>query len=117
MEQERNVISVEPWKGVEGNWRWAIFRSEELAYYWHQIGWCAGGGAISGVLMQSDQSEKTCLWCHSGPTSPGTGSVQRHLLSGMLLWQPSQSVKEAGGRCPCFLWYLSQLSVAWGKRR
>jgi hypothetical protein len=41
MEQERNVISVEPWKGEEGNWRiWAIFRSEDLVCYWHQIGWC-----------------------------------------------------------------------------
>jgi hypothetical protein len=29
-----------------------------------------------------------------------------------LLWQPSQSMEEAGGRCPCFVCRLSQLSVA-----
>jgi hypothetical protein len=74
---------------------------------------CGEGGALAGVLMQSDRSEKTWLWCHSGPTSPGSGSVHRQLLPG-LLWQSSQSVEEAGGRCPCFVWYLSQLSVAWG---
>jgi hypothetical protein len=72
---------------------------------------CAGQGALSGMLMQSDQSEKAWLWCHSGPTSPGTVSVHRQLLPGLLLWQPSQSMKEAGGKCPCFVWQLSQLSV------
>jgi hypothetical protein len=78
---------------------------------------CGGGGALEGVLMQSDQSEKTWLWCHCGPTSPGTGSVHRQLLPGLLLWQPSQSMEEAGGRCPCFVWKHSQLTVARGKRR
>jgi hypothetical protein len=29
------------------------------------------------VLTQYDQSEKTHLWCQSGPTSPGIGSVHR----------------------------------------
>jgi hypothetical protein len=51
------------------------------------------------------------------PISPGTGSVHRQLLPALLLWQPSQSMEEAGGMCPCFVWQLSQLSVAWGKRR
>jgi hypothetical protein len=32
------------------------------------------------LLMQSDQWEKTWLWCHSEPTSPGTGNVHRQLL-------------------------------------
>jgi hypothetical protein len=27
----------------------------------------------------------------------------------------SLSMEEAGGRCPCFVWKFSQLSVAWGK--
>jgi hypothetical protein len=30
----------------------------------------------------------------SGPTSPGTVSVHRQLLPGLLLWQPSQSMKK-----------------------
>jgi hypothetical protein len=74
-------------------------------------------GILEGVLMQSHQSENTYLWWHSRPTSPRTGSVHRMLLPGLLLWQPSQSMEEAGGRCSCFVWQLSQLSVAWGKRR
>jgi hypothetical protein len=45
-------------------------------------------------------------------TLPGTGSVHRLLLPCLLLWQPSQSMEEDGGRCPCFVWQLSQLSVA-----
>jgi hypothetical protein len=58
MEQERNVISVESWKGEEGNWRrWAIFRSEDLACYSHKSGWCAGVGVLGRELTQSDQSE------------------------------------------------------------
>jgi hypothetical protein len=78
---------------------------------------CGKGGALVGVLMQSDQSEKTWLWCLSGPTSPGTGSVHWQLLTGLLLWQPSQTMEEAGRRYPCFVWQLSQLGVAWRKRR
>jgi hypothetical protein len=78
---------------------------------------CAGGGALAGVFMQSDQSEKTWLWCHSWPTSPGTGNDHRQLLPGLLLWQPSQSMEEAGGRCPCFVWQLSQLTVGCRKWR
>jgi hypothetical protein len=47
MEQEMNVISVEPWKGEEGNWRrWAIIRTEVLACYWHQSG---GSGEREGT--------------------------------------------------------------------
>jgi hypothetical protein len=118
MEQEGNVISFEPWKGEEGNWRtWAIFRSESLACYWHPSGWYAGGVALAGVLTQSDWSKKTWLWSHSGPTSPGTGSVHRQHLPGLLLWQTNQSMEEAGGSCLYFVWQLSQLSVAWEKRR
>jgi hypothetical protein len=51
------------------------------------------------------------------PTSPGTRSVHQQLLTGLLLWQPSQSMEEAGGKCPCFVWKLSQLSVARAKWR
>jgi hypothetical protein len=54
--------------------------------------------ALAGVLMQSDQS--------------GTGSAHRQLLPGLLLWQPSNSMEEAGGKCPCFVWKLPKLSVA-----
>jgi hypothetical protein len=39
------------------------------------------------------------------------------LLPALLLWQPSQWMEEAGGRCPCFVCKLSQISVAWGKWR
>jgi hypothetical protein len=78
---------------------------------------CRVGQTLPGVLTQSDQLEKTWLWCHSGPTSPGNGSVHSQLLPGLLLWQPSQSMEEAGERCPCFVWQLSQLSVACGKWR
>jgi hypothetical protein len=78
---------------------------------------CRVGGALPGVLIQSHQSEKAWLWCHSGNTSAGTGSVHRQLLPGLLLWQPSQSLEDAGGRCPCFEWKLSQLTVAFGKWR
>jgi hypothetical protein len=46
-----------------------------------------------------------------------TGKVPRQLLPGLLLWQPSQSMEEAGGRCPCSVWKLSQLIVDWGKWR
>jgi hypothetical protein len=42
------------------------------------------------VLMQSDQSGKTSLWCHSGLTAPGTWVVLRQLLPGLWLWLPSQ---------------------------
>jgi hypothetical protein len=56
---------------------------------------------------------KDWLWCHSGPTSPGTGSVHRQLLPSLLLWQPSQSMEETGGRCPCFVWKFSQASGKW----
>jgi hypothetical protein len=38
-------------------------------------------------------------------------------MAGLLLWQPSQSLEDAGGRCPYFDWKLSQLSVACGKWR
>jgi hypothetical protein len=44
MEQERNVISVETWKGEEVNWRrWAILKLENLAYCWHQNVWYVEG--------------------------------------------------------------------------
>jgi hypothetical protein len=56
------------------------------------------------VLKQSDQSEKTWLWCYSGLTSPRTGTVHRQLLPGLCLWQPYESMEEPGGRCPCFVW-------------
>jgi hypothetical protein len=78
---------------------------------------CGGKGAVAEVLMQSDQSEKAWMWCHSWPTPPGTGSVHRQLLPGLLLWQPSQLMEEARGRCPCFVWQLSQLRATCGKRR
>ena len=95
MEEERNVISVESWKDEEGNWRrWAIFRSEDLACYWLQSGWCAGGRALVGVLIQSNQSEKAWLWCHSGLTSPGNGSVHRQLMPGLLLWSQASQWKK-----------------------
>jgi hypothetical protein len=78
---------------------------------------CGEGGALAEVLKQSDQSEKTWFWCHYGPTSPGTGSVHRQLLPSLLLWQQSQSMEEAGGKCPCFVWKISELSMVWRKRR
>jgi hypothetical protein len=70
------------------------------------------GRALAGVLRQSDQSEKTWLCCYREPTSPGTESVYRQLLPGLLLWQPSQWKEEARGRSPCFVWKLSQWNVA-----
>jgi hypothetical protein len=38
---------------------------------------CIGGESLAGMLTQYDQSEKTWLWCHSEPTSPGTVSFHR----------------------------------------
>jgi hypothetical protein len=72
---------------------------------------CGEGGVFVGVLLWSGKSEKTELWCHSGSTSPGSWSVHRHLLPGLLLWLPSHSMEDDGGRCPCFVWNSSQLSV------
>jgi hypothetical protein len=46
------------------------------------------------VPMQSDQWGKTWLWCHSGLTAPGTWRVLRHLLLGLLLWQPGYPSKK-----------------------
>jgi hypothetical protein len=46
-----------------------------------------------------------------------TGSLHRQLLPSLLLWQSSPSMGEAGGRCHCFVWKLSLLSVACGKWR
>jgi hypothetical protein len=78
---------------------------------------CRGKGGLIRSTSQSDQSEKTFLSCHSGCTTPETESVHRQLLPGLLLWQPSQSVKEAGVTCPCFVWQLSHFGVAWWKQR
>jgi hypothetical protein len=79
---------------------------------------CGEGGALAGVLKPFDELENIWWSCHSGPTSPGTGSVHRQLLPGLLLWQPNQSMEKLEeGVCPCFVWQLSQLNVAWGKRR
>jgi hypothetical protein len=51
MEQERNIISVEPLEGGEGKWRrWAIFRSEDLACYCHQNGWSTWAAALAECL-------------------------------------------------------------------
>jgi hypothetical protein len=85
-----------------------------LAPKWLLCGW---GGALAGVLMYSDQSERLSCNVNSWLTSPGTWSVHRQLLPGQLLWQPSHTTEEDGGRCPCFVWNLSQLSVTWGQWR
>jgi hypothetical protein len=69
------------------------------------------------VLQQSHQSENTYLWGQSGPISLETLSVHRKLLPGLLLGRPSQSMEEAGGSCPCFVWKFSLLSVALVKQR
>jgi hypothetical protein len=76
-----------------------------------------GRGALTGVFLQSDQSEKTWLFCWNGHKSPGTRNVHRQLLPGLWLWQPSKSMDEVGGRCSCFVWKLSQSSVACRKWR
>jgi hypothetical protein len=107
MKQERNVISVEPWEGEEGTWRWAIFRSADLAWYWHQSAGVRRERGLSRSASHSDQSEKAWLWCNSGPTPPGIGSVHKQLLPGLLFWHPRQSVEEAEGSYPCSVWLLS----------
>jgi hypothetical protein len=53
-----------------------------------------GGGALEGVLMRSDQSGKTWLWCHRGLNAPGTWRVLRQPLPVLLLWQPSQARRK-----------------------
>jgi hypothetical protein len=89
----------------------------DLACYWQQSGWCAGGGALAEVLHTlADQKRLGCDVVVS-PHQPGSGSVHSMLLPGLLLWQPSQSMEKAGGRCPCFVWQLSQLIVVFRKWR
>jgi hypothetical protein len=78
MEPESNVISVELSKRWGGKLEMSHLQIRSscllLTPKWLV---CGEGGTLTGVLTQSDQSEKTWLWCHSGLTSPGSGSVYR----------------------------------------
>jgi hypothetical protein len=75
------------------------------------------GRAFSRSAYAVWQIRKDLVVMSQWHTSPGTGSVPSQLLPGLLLWQPSQSIEEAGARCPCFVWQISHLSVACGKWR
>jgi hypothetical protein len=82
----------------------------KVAVLWRGRGLSGSAYAVSGIRKDFVVMSK------SGHTKSGPGRVHRQLLPGLLLWQPSQSMEEAGGRCPCFVWNLSQLSLAWGNR-
>jgi hypothetical protein len=96
LEQDRNVMTVQPWMSWWGNieeesnsqiWRSYQKTATQVAGDWREWG-------LKGVLSGSDQSGKTWFWCHSGLTAPGTGRVLRQLLPGLLLWQPNQPSRK-----------------------
>jgi hypothetical protein len=90
----------------EGNWRrGAILLPEDLSRRLaHKCLVPGGGGSLEGVLWKSDRSGNYWLWCHSGLTVPGTWTVLRQLLPGVLLWplrQPSRMKVVEGSPVLC----------------
>jgi hypothetical protein len=86
LEQDRNIMRVQPWMTEEGTWkRNAILRSKILpgnCQMWLETLW---GGVTEGVLTLSDQSGITWVLCHSGLTTSGTWRVLRQFLPGLFL--------------------------------